>query len=161
MRVGFGHDVHRLTCDRKLIIGGVDIPFDKGLDGHSDADVLCHAIGDALLGAAALGDLGKHFPPDDEQYRNISSLILLKKIHQLLNQNQFKILNIDTTIVAEQPKMKPFIQLMRANIAATLKMSSEMVSVKATTTEGLGFTGTSEGIAAYAVCLLKKGNAEI
>ncbi len=155
MRVGFGYDVHRLTADRKLILGGVTIPFDKGLEGHSDADVLCHAVGDALLGAATLGDLGKHFPPSDQQYRNISSLILLKKINQLLSQKQFKIIHIDTTIVAEKPKLSPFILAMRENISRVLELDVETVSVKATTTEGLGFAGTGQGIAAYAVCLLE------
>ncbi len=156
MRVGIGYDVHRLMSGRKLILGGLDIPFEKGLLGHSDADVLSHAIGDALLGAAALGDLGKHFPPSDERYKDISSLVLLKKIKTLLEDNQMGIQNIDATIVAEKPKLKDYIEQMRKNISETLKLKVDQVSVKATTTEGLGFTGTGEGISAYAICLVKK-----
>ena len=137
MRIGFGYDVHRLTSNRKLILGGVDIPFPKGLLGHSDADALAHAIGDALLGAAALGDLGIHFPPNDSQYKDISSLILLQKIYELLKKKKFKIVNIDATIVAEEPKLNPFIQQMRQNIAEILNCTVENISIKATTTEGL------------------------
>ncbi len=155
-RVGFGYDVHRLTENRKLILGGVEIPFKRGLAGHSDADVLSHAIGDALLGAAALGDLGKHFPPGDERFRDISSLILLEKILFFLQEKEYRILNIDATVVAQRPKLLPFIEQMRKNIAAALKVDVDKVSVKATTTEGLGFAGTEQGMAAYAVCLIEK-----
>ena len=155
-RVGFGYDVHRLVESRKLILGGVTVPFERGLEGHSDADVLSHAIGDALLGAAALGDLGKYFPPGDEQFRDISSLILLEKILSLLNEKKWRIVNIDATIVAQRPKLLPFIDEMRKNISAVLKIDFEAVSVKPTTTEGLGFAGTEQGMAAYAVCLIEK-----
>ncbi len=156
MRIGFGYDVHRLILSRKLILGGVEIPFEKGLEGYSDADVLCHAIGDALLGAAALGDLGHHFPPGDEQYRGISSLVLLQKINSLLSEKKFKIVNIDATLVVEAPKMKPYINQMRQNIGSSLRISMNQISVKATTTEGLGFTGVGDGIAAYAICLISE-----
>ena len=156
MKVGFGYDVHRLSKDRNLILGGVDIPFGKGLLGHSDADVLLHAIGDALLGAAALGDLGVHFPPGDKKYKDISSLILLQKIYQLLLKNNFVIVNIDATIVAEKPRLNSFIKRMRQNIAEVLKLDFSQISIKATTTEGLGFAGRGEGIAAYAVCLIEE-----
>ncbi|OQX95939.1 2-C-methyl-D-erythritol 2,4-cyclodiphosphate synthase [candidate division KSB1 bacterium 4572_119] len=154
MRIGFGYDVHRLTSGRKLILGGVEIPFEKGLAGFSDADVLCHAIGDALLGAVAEGDIGRHFPPGDEKYRDISSLILLKKIMEIISSKKVKISNIDATIVAEKPKMLPYINEMRDQISVSLGIEKNRVSIKATTTEGLGFAGTGEGIAAYAVCLL-------
>jgi len=156
MRIGFGYDVHRLILSRKLILGGVEIPFEKGLEGYSDADVLCHAIGDALLGAAALGDLGHHFPPGDEQYRGISSLVLLQKINSLLSEKKFKIVNIDATLVVEAPKMKPYINQMRQNIGSSLRISMNQISIKATTTEGLGFTGVGDGIAAYAICLISE-----
>lgn len=155
MKVGFGFDVHPLVHERKLIIGGIEIPFQKGLAGHSDADVLCHAIGDALLGAAGLGDLGAHFPSTDEKYRNISSLILLEQIQKLLIENKFEVINIDSTIVAEKPQMSPFIGSMKANIAKALNTKIDQVSIKATTTEGLGFIGAGDGIAAYAVCLVE------
>jgi 2-C-methyl-D-erythritol 2,4-cyclodiphosphate synthase len=154
-KVGFGYDVHRLARGRHLIIGGVHIPFEKGLSGHSDADVLCHAIGDALLGAAGLPDIGHHFPSTDEQYRNISSLTILKEIQRLLVEAKFKIVNIDSTIVAEKPQMHFYISPMKANIATTLNINSDQVSVKATTTEGLGFIGTGDGIAAYAIALIE------
>ena len=154
MKVGFGFDVHPLVNERKLIIGGIEIPFQKGLAGHSDADVLCHAIGDALLGAAGLGDLGVHFPSTDEKYRNISSLILLEQIQKLI-ENKFEIKNIDSTIVAEKPQMSPFISSMKANIAKALNTKIDQISVKATTTKGLGTIGTGDGIAAYAVCLVE------
>ncbi|MBC8183098.1 2-C-methyl-D-erythritol 2,4-cyclodiphosphate synthase [candidate division KSB1 bacterium] len=154
MKIGFGYDVHRLTEKRKLILGGVNIPFEKGLLGHSDADVLAHAIGDALLGAAALGDLGVHFPPSEAKYKDISSLILLEKIHSMVRKENFKIVNVDATIVAEKPRLIHYIKEMRQNIADTLKLRLDHISVKATTTEGLGFTGTGEGIAVYAVCLI-------
>ncbi len=154
-RVGSGYDVHRLVPGRHLIIGGVQIPFEKGLSGHSDADVLCHAIGDALLGAAGLPDIGHHFPSTDEQYRNISSLIILKEIQRLLVEVKFKIVNIDSTIVAEKPQMRFFISQMKVNIATTLNIKPDQVSVKATTTEGLGFIGSGDGIAAYAIALIQ------
>lgn len=156
MRVGFGYDVHRLTEDRKLIIGGVEIPFEKGLLGHSDADVLLHAVMDALLGAAALGDIGKHFPDTDPQYKGISSIQLLKHVGQLLDDNGYVIENIDGTIIAQRPKMRPYIDQMRENIAEALHIEVDQVNVKATTEEGLGFTGTGEGISAQAVCALEK-----
>jgi len=154
MKIGLGYDVHRLTEKRKLILGGVDIPFEMGLLGHSDADVLAHAIGDALLGAAALGDLGVHFPPSDVKYKDISSMILLQKISEMVLKKNFKIINIDATIVAEKPKLIQYIPEMRQNITDILKLRLDQVSVKATTTEGLGFTGTGAGIAVYAVCLI-------
>lgn len=154
MRIGMGYDVHRLTEDRDLIIGGVKIPYEKGLLGHSDADVLLHAICDALLGAAALGDIGKHFPDSDPQYKGISSLILLKKVGELLEENCFFVENIDATIIAQAPKMRPYIDTMRENIAGELGIDISQVNVKATTEEGLGFTGKGEGISAQAICML-------
>jgi len=154
MRIGTGYDVHRLVTDRELVMGGVRIPYEKGLLGHSDADVLLHAIMDALLGAAALGDIGKHFPDSDPAYKGISSLVLLKKVGELLAGKGFLIENIDATIIAQAPKMRPYIDTMRNNIAETLEMDTEHVNVKATTEEGLGFSGRGEGIAAQAVCLL-------
>ena len=149
-----GYDVHRLVEDRELVIGGVKIPYEKGLLGHSDADVLLHAIMDALLGAAALGDIGKHFPDTDPKYRGISSLELLKQVGGLLAEKNFLIENIDSTIIAQAPKMRPYIDAMRQNIAAVLELDIDHVNVKATTEEGLGFTGTGEGISAQAVCML-------
>lgn len=154
MRIGMGYDVHRLTEDRKLIIGGVEIPYEKGLLGHSDADVLLHAIMDALLGAAALGDIGKHFPDTDPAYKGISSMELLRKVGELLEEHSFLIENIDATIIAQAPKMRPHIDTMRKNIAQALQIEVDQVNVKATTEEGLGFTGTGEGISSQAVCLL-------
>ncbi len=154
MRIGTGYDVHRLAEGRELIVGGVTIPYDKGLLGHSDADVLLHAIMDALLGAAALGDIGQHFPDSDPKYKGISSVTLLKKVGELLADNGFLIENIDATIIAQAPKMRPFIDAMRENIAGALEADISCVSVKATTEEGLGFTGAGEGIAAQAVCML-------
>ncbi|MDE5892834.1 MAG: 2-C-methyl-D-erythritol 2,4-cyclodiphosphate synthase [Acetatifactor sp.] len=154
MRVGTGYDVHRLTEDRELILGGVKISYEKGLLGHSDADVLLHAIMDALLGAAALGDIGKHFPDTDPVYKGISSLELLKKVGSLLEENCFLIENIDATIIAQAPKLRPYMETMRENIARTLGIALEQVNVKATTEEGLGFTGSGEGIASQAVCML-------
>lgn len=154
MRIGMGYDVHRLVEDRKLILGGVEIPYEKGLLGHSDADVLLHAIMDALLGGAALGDIGKHFPDTDEQYRGISSLKLLEKVGALLEENCFFIENIDATIIAQAPKMRSFIDTMRENIANALGIETAQINVKATTEEGLGFTGSGEGISAQAICLL-------
>lgn len=154
MRIGMGYDVHRLVEGRDLIMGGVKIPYEKGLLGHSDADVLLHAISDALLGAAALGDIGKHFPDSDPAYKGISSLILLEKVGELLEQGSFLIENIDATIIAQAPKMRPHIDTMRENIAAALHLDVRQVNIKATTEEGLGFTGTGEGISAQAICML-------
>lgn len=156
MRVGMGYDVHKLTEGRKLILGGVEIPYEKGLLGHSDADVLLHAIMDALLGAAALGDIGKHFPDTDEQYKGISSMRLLEHVAELLAEEGYIVENIDATIIAQRPKMRPFIDEMRQNIAAAMKIDVDQVNVKATTEEGLGFTGNGEGISSQAVCLVEK-----
>lgn len=156
MRIGHGYDVHRLTEGRKLIIGGVDIPFEKGLLGHSDADVLLHAISDALLGAAALGDIGKHFPDTDEAYKGADSLVLLKKTAELLKKEGYRIENIDSTVLAQNPKLSSYIQEMRENIADAVKLDVQRISVKATTEEKLGFTGEGLGIAAHAVCLIEK-----
>lgn len=155
MRVGMGYDVHRLTEDRKLVLGGVEIPFEKGLLGHSDADVLVHAVMDALLGAAALGDIGKHFPDNDEQYRGISSMVLLERVGALLEEKCFVIENIDATVIAQRPKLLPYMEQMKANIAGALSLSEDRVNIKATTEEGLGFTGSGEGISAQAICLLQ------
>lgn len=154
MRIGMGYDVHRLVENRDLIIGGVSIPCEKGLLGHSDADVLLHAIMDALLGAAAMGDIGKHFPDTDPAYRGISSLVLLEKVGRMLTEKGFLIENIDATIIAQAPKMRPYIDGMRENIARVLEMDVDHINVKATTEEGLGFTGTGEGISSQAVCML-------
>ena len=154
MRIGMGYDVHKLVPDRKLIMGGVEIPYEKGLLGHSDADVLLHAIMDALLGAAALGDIGKHFPDTDPAYKGISSIKLLEYVGSLLEENCFLIENIDATIIAQAPKMRPHIDAMRQNIANALCIMVDQVNVKATTEEGLGFTGSGEGISAQAICLL-------
>lgn len=155
MRVGFGYDVHRFATGRKLIIGGVEIPHEKGLLGHSDADVLCHAIGDALLGAASLGDLGHYFPSSDEKFRNISSLIILNEICKLLDWSKLQIVNIDSTIVTEKPRISPYINQMKNNVAKNLNIKINQVSIKATTSDGLGFAGIGQGIAAYAVCLIE------
>ena len=155
MRIGHGYDVHKTVEGRPLIIGGVNIPYEKGLLGHSDADVLLHAICDVLLGAAALGDIGKHFPDNDDSFKNIDSRILLRKTAELLKENGYKIGNIDATVIAQKPKMAPFIQKMRENIAADCGIDTDCVNVKATTEEGLGFTGERLGIAAHAVCLLQ------
>lgn len=154
MRIGFGYDVHRLVEGRPLIIGGVTIPYEKGLLGHSDADVLLHAISDALLGAAALGDIGKHFPDTDERWRGADSSMLLKEVGRMVAGLGYKVGNIDATVAMQQPKLRPYIDEMRQSIASTLRMFIDEVSVKATTTEGLGFVGTGEGVAAYATCLL-------
>lgn len=154
MRVGMGYDVHRLVENRDLIIGGVKIPYEKGLLGHSDADVLLHAIMDALLGAAALGDIGKHFPDSAPEYNGADSLVLLKRVGELLSEEGYVIENIDSTIIAQKPKMAPHIQQMRKNIADTLGLDISRVNVKATTEEGLGFTGTGEGISSQAVALI-------
>jgi 2-C-methyl-D-erythritol 2,4-cyclodiphosphate synthase len=156
MRIGYGYDVHRLVKDRKLILGGVQIDYEFGLLGHSDADVLLHAVMDSILGAAALGDIGKHFPDTDEKYSGISSLKLLEKVSYLINQKKYAIINIDATIIAQKPKMRPHIDAMRKNIADCLKIDIDNVNVKATTEEGLGFTGHEEGIAANCVCLIEK-----
>lgn len=154
MRIGMGYDVHRLVEGRDLIIGGVKIPYEKGLLGHSDADVLLHAIMDALLGAAALGDIGKHFPDTDPAYKGISSIKLLEKVGELLEENHVFIENIDATIIAQAPKMRPHIDTMRENIAKALVIDVGQVNVKATTEEGLGFTGSGEGISSQAICLV-------
>jgi len=154
MRIGMGYDVHKLTENRDLIIGGVKIPYEKGLLGHSDADVLLHAIMDALLGAAALGDIGKHFPDTDPAYKGADSMELLRKVGGMLEQEGFLIENIDATIIAQAPKMRPYIDTMRENIANALEIDIRQVNVKATTEEGLGFTGTGEGISSQAVCML-------
>lgn len=151
-----GYDVHRLVEDRKLILGGTIVPYELGLLGHSDADVLIHAIMDALIGAAGLGDIGRHFPDNDDSYKGISSLILLEKVKLLLRDNYCIIGNIDATIVAQRPKMAPYIEKMRSNIAEVLELQLDAVNIKATTTEGLGFTGNGEGIAAYAVATIDK-----
>jgi 2-C-methyl-D-erythritol 2,4-cyclodiphosphate synthase len=156
MQIGTGYDVHRLVSGRKLMIGGVHIPSEQGLLGHSDADVLLHAICDALLGAAGLGDIGRHFPDTAPKYKGISSLFLLEEVHRLLGEAGFRVNNIDATIVAEKPKMAPHVPAMVSNIAAAVKIDRVMVNVKATTTEGLGFTGRGEGMAAYAVCTIKR-----
>lgn len=153
-RIGHGYDVHRLVADRALILGGVTVPYEKGLLGHSDADVLLHAICDALLGALALGDIGKHFPDSDAQYENIDSRILLSRSAELIREKGWQIGNVDATIVAQAPRLSPYIEEMRKNIADTLKLPLDAVSVKATTEEHLGFTGEGLGIAAHAVCLL-------
>lgn len=154
MRIGIGYDVHRIVENRKLILGGVEIPYERGLLGHSDADVLLHAVMDALLGAAALGDIGKHFPDTDERYKGISSLKLLKCVGDILAENGYIIENIDATIIAERPKMRPYIDTMRENIARTLEIEISQVNIKATTEEGLGFTGAGEGMSAQAACIL-------
>jgi len=156
MRIGMGYDVHKLVEGRKLILGGVEIPYEKGLLGHSDADVLLHAIMDALLGAAALGDIGKHFPDTDPAYKGISSIRLLEHVANLLEEHQFLIENIDATIIAQRPKMRPYIDTMRENIAKALKIEADQINVKATTEEGLGFTGSGEGISSQAICMREK-----
>ena len=156
MRIGHGYDVHRLVEERKLILGGVHIPYEKGLLGHSDADVLTHAVMDALLGAAALGDIGKHFPDSDPAYKGADSLALAREVTKLLHAKNYRIGNVDATILAQAPKLAPHIPLMRENLALALDIPVDAVSVKATTEEGLGFTGSGEGIAAHAVCLLEE-----
>lgn len=156
LRIGHGYDVHRLTVGRRLVIGGVTIPYEKGLLGHSDADVLLHAISDALLGAAALGDIGKHFPDTDECYKDADSLVLLSAVGQILSNAGYKPSNIDATVIAQAPKLAPHIQMMRENIAKALNIEYGAISVKATTEEHLGFTGNGEGISAHAVCIIEK-----
>ena len=155
MRIGMGYDVHKLVENRKLMIGGVEIPYEKGLLGHSDADVLLHAIMDALLGAAALGDIGKHFPDTDEAYKGADSMKLLERVGEMLAEQAFYIENIDATIIAQKPKMRPYIDTMRQNIADALQIDISQVNVKATTEEGLGFTGDGSGMAAHAVALIE------
>lgn len=154
MRIGMGYDVHRLTENRKLILGGVEIPYEKGLLGHSDADVLVHAIMDALLGAAALGDIGKHFPDTDPAYEGISSIALLEQVADLLEEHNYVVENIDATIIAQRPKLLRYMPQMKMNIAKTLGLEENQINIKATTEEGLGFTGSGDGISAQAVCLL-------
>ena len=155
MRIGHGYDVHRLTEGRKLILGGMDVPYEKGLDGHSDADVLTHAVMDAMLGAAALGDIGKLFPDTDETYRGCSSLWLLEQVKAALDEKGYCLGNLDVTVIAQRPKLAPFILQMRENLAKTLGCSVDAVNVKATTEEHLGFTGAGDGIAAHAVCIIE------
>ena len=157
MRIGMGYDVHKLVEDRKLILGGVDIPYEKGLLGHSDADVVVHAIMDALLGAAALGDIGKHFPDTDDRYKGISSIKLLHHVGELLRENNFKIGNIDATIICQKPKLAPFRDEMVKNVAKALNIEESRVCIKATTEEGLGFTGEGLGISSQAIALLEEG----
>ena len=156
MRVGFGYDVHRLVEGRKLILGGVDIPYEKGLLGHSDADVLVHALMDAMLGAAGLGDIGRHFPDTDDQYKGISSMILLQKVTERLTEAGYMVNNMDVTVVAQRPKLAGYIPQMEENLAQVLGVSETAVNVKATTTEKLGFEGEGLGISAYAVCSIKE-----
>jgi 2-C-methyl-D-erythritol 2,4-cyclodiphosphate synthase len=156
MRIGFGYDVHAFTTDRPLVLGGIPVPFEFGLSGHSDADALIHAVVDALLGAAALGDIGAHFPSSDVRWKNQPGAVFLDHIYYLLCQLHWKIGNIDATIVAERPKLAPYVQGMRTHLAEHLHLEIDQVSVKATTTDGLGFAGRSEGIACYAVALLEK-----
>ena len=156
LRIGHGYDVHRLVEGRPLILGGMAVPYEKGLDGHSDADVLLHAIMDALLGAAALGDIGRHFPDSDPAYAGVSSLVLLKSVGGILKHAGYAVVNIDATVLAQKPKLAPYIEEMRRRIAETLGISHDRVSVKATTEEGLGFTGEGKGIAVHAVALIEK-----
>lgn len=156
VRVGLGYDVHRLTEGRKLILGGVEVPFEKGLDGHSDADVLIHAIMDAMLGAAKLGDIGELFPDTDPEYKDVSSMKLLKLVRKELEEKGYRVSNIDSIIVMQKPKLRPYIEQMEKNIADALGTKLDKISVKATTEEGLGFTGSGEGVAAKAVCLIEE-----
>ena len=156
IRIGHGYDVHAFAENRKCIIGGVTIPYEKGLLGHSDADVLLHAISDSLLGAAALGDIGKYFPDTDPEFKGADSLVLLEKVNDLLVQNGYKVVNVDSTVIAQAPKLAPYILEMRENIAKALKVDIDFVSVKATTEEKMGFTGRKEGISAHSVCLIEK-----
>ena len=156
MRIGQGYDVHRLVPERKLILGGVEIPYEKGLLGHSDADVIVHAVMDALLGAAGLWDIGHAFPDDDPETEGISSLVLLERVRDMLSRHGFQVVNVDGTIIAQRPKLSPYIPAMRKNIASVLSIDENRVNLKATTEEGLGFTGSGEGIAAQSVALLEK-----
>lgn len=155
MRIGHGYDVHRLVEGRKLILGGVEVPFEKGLDGHSDADVLVHAVMDALLGAAAMGDIGKHFPDTDAAYKGIDSLVLLDHVSGLLRSKGYTVSNIDATVIAQRPKLASYIPMMKQKIAARLKLNEDQVNIKATTEEHLGFSGRGEGISCHAVCLIE------
>lgn len=155
MRIGHGYDVHKLVENRDLILGGVRIPYEKGLLGHSDADVLLHAISDALLGAAALGDIGRHFPDTDEKFKGADSLVLLAKVREIIGKEGYKVGNVDATIIAQRPKLAPFIDEMRVNIAKALCVDASCISVKATTEEKLGFTGAGLGISAHAVCIIE------
>ncbi len=155
MRVGFGYDVHRFVSNRALVLGGVTIPYEYGLDGHSDADVLIHALMDSLLGACALGDIGIHFPDTDPAYKDIDSMLLLEKTYELVDKAGYRLINADITLVAQRPKIAPYGDEMRRNIAYTLNTNIENINIKATTEEGLGFTGNSEGIKCYSVCLLE------
>ena len=159
MRIGFGYDVHPLVEDRKLILGGVEIPFEKGLEGHSDADVLLHAICDGILGALGEGDIGKHFPNTDPQFKGISSLQLLRAVAVKMAEEKFILGNLDSTVVAERPKIGPFIPQMKEQIAGALRISPQRINIKATTSEGLGFIGEGKGMAAYAVVLLKEARS--
>ena len=154
MRIGHGYDVHKLVEGRKLIMGGVEIPYEKGLLGHSDADVLLHAISDALLGAAALGDIGKLFPDTDPQFKGADSLVLMAEVYRRITEKGYKVVNVDATIIAQRPKMRPHIDAMRSNIARTLGVDIDCINVKATTEEGMGFTGEGMGISAHAVCII-------
>lgn len=156
IRIGFGYDVHAFLVGRKLILGGVDIPFDRGLAGHSDADVIIHAVCDAILGAAGLGDIGRHFPDTDPDYKDISSLILLARVVDIVREHNFRIGNIDVTVVAQAPRLAPYIESMITKICDSTGLSKDIINIKATTTEGLGFVGRKEGIAAYAVALIIK-----
>ena len=156
MRIGHGYDVHKLVEGRDLIVGGVKIPYEKGLLGHSDADVLLHAVSDSLLGAAAMGDIGGMFPDNDSQFLDADSLVLLRRVFERLRESGYKVINVDATIIAQRPKMKPYIPEMRMNIAAALSTSIDNISVKATTEEEMGFTGRGEGISAHCVCLIDK-----
>lgn len=156
MRAGFGYDIHRFSTGRKLVIGGVEIEYPLGLLGHSDADVLLHSVCDALLGAAGLRDIGHYFPNSDEKWKDVSSLLLLKETHKLLKKKKLKIVNIDSTVIIEEPKLSPYIDLMKNNISKTLKIKRGQISIKATTSEGLGFIGNKEGCAAFTICSLKK-----
>ena len=156
MRIGHGYDVHRYVMDRPLVLGGVEIPFELGLDGHSDADVLLHAVMDALLGAAGLGDIGLHFPDTDMRYKGISSMVLLNEVAKKIVEKGYRVVNVDVTMIAQLPKLRPYIPKMTENIAAQLSMDTDCVNVKATTEEGLGFTGNLKGLACHAVCLLEK-----
>lgn len=155
MRVGIGYDAHRLAEGRKLILGGVEVPFAKGLLGHSDADVLTHAVCDAMLGAVGAGDIGSHFPPGNPQFEGISSVTLLERVNEMLRERRYRVKNVDAVIVAQEPRLAPHIDAMRSNLAAALLLSAEHVSVKATTTEAMGFEGRGEGIAAFATCLVE------
>ena len=156
MRIGHGYDVHRLTENRRLVIGGVEIPYKKGLLGHSDADVLLHAISDSLLGAAAMGDIGGMFPDNDPAFKDADSLVLLKKVVEAINEKGFTVGNIDATIIAQRPKMKPYIEKMKLNVSDACDVDADRVNIKATTEEWLGFTGSGEGISAHSVCLINE-----